>query len=280
MFYKTLAPGCIGHPEATFFGTAALAAQYGYRGYWFDAGKDLVGDPEETKKVLEKYHLIPAGFGLPVEYRGSEAAYLADMEKLPAYLDFAQAIGIKRCITWIIPSSEELSYEENFELHRRRLTPVAKMLKERNMLFGMEFLGPKKLRKGVKHEFIHSLDEMLKLCDAIGTGNVGILMDAWHWDMAEQKFSDFDKFTSPDQIVCAHVMDAPANVPAEEQEDLVRRLPGTTGIINIEAFFAGLKKVGYDGPVLVEPFEEFLKQIPLEDAIKVVAKSLSNVWPE
>ena len=167
-------------------------------------------------------------------------------------------------------------------------TPVAKvtnlvqtmeMLKEKGILFGLEFLGPKKLRKGVKHEFIHDLDGMLKLCDAIGTGNCGILMDAWHWDMAEQKFEDFDKFTSPDMIVCAHIMDAPANIPADEQDDIVRRLPGTTGIINIEAFFAGLKKVGYEGPVLVEPFEAFLSMIPLEESLKIVAQSFDRVWP-
>lgn len=279
MFYKTLAPGCIGHREAAFKDTAALAAQYGYRGYWFDAPKDFTGDPADTRALLEKYDLIPAGFGIPVEYRQDEATYQADMEKLPAYLDFAQAIGVKRCITWIIPFSDELTFEENFELHRRRLTPIAQMLKEKGILFGLEFLGPKKLRKGVKYEFIHDLDGMLKLCDAIGTGNCGILMDAWHWDMAEQKFEDFDKFTSPDMIVCAHIMDAPANIPADEQDDLVRRLPGTTGIINIEAFFAGLKKVGYEGPVLVEPFEAFLSMIPLEESLKIVAQSFDRVWP-
>jgi 2-keto-myo-inositol isomerase len=105
-------------------------------------------------------------------------------------------------------------------------------------------------------------------------------MDAWHWFMAGQKFEDFNKFTSPDQIVCAHIMDAPANVPAEEQEDLVRRLPGTTGIVPIEEFFAGLNKVGYEGPVLVEPFERFLSMIGFEEAVGIVKKSMDKVWPK
>lgn len=279
MFYKTLAPGCIGHREATFRETAALAARYGYKGYWFDAAADFTGDVRDTLALLEKHDLTPAGFGVPVEYRKDETTYRSDMKKLPAFLDYAEAIGIKRCITWIIPFSNELCYEKNFELHCKRLTPIAQMLKERGISFGLEFLGPKKLRKGVKYEFIHDLDGMLNLCNAIGTGNCGILMDAWHWDMAGQEFGDFDKFTSSDMIVCAHVMDAPANIPADEQEDTVRRLPGTTGIINIEAFFAGLKKVGYDGPVIVEPFEAFLSMIPLEESIRIVAQAFDRVWP-
>lgn len=279
MFYKTLAPGCIGHREISFKDAAEIAHRYGFQGYWFDATTDFVGDPEDTLALLKKYDLKAAGFGVPVNYRADEKQYQADMEKLPAYVDFAKKIGITRCITWIIPSHDRLTYTENFELHRRRLTPIAQMLKDAGISFGMEFLGPKKLRKNVPFEFIHDLDGMLELCDAIGTGNCGILMDAWHWDMAEQKFEDFDKFKSPAQIVCAHIMDAPANVPADEQEDIVRRLPGTTGIIHIDEFFAGLEKVGYDGPVLVEPFEHFLSLIPFERAVAIVKKSMDKVWP-
>lgn len=279
MFYKTLAPGCIGHGEIGFFDGAAVAHRHGFEGYWFDAVKDFTGDPAEVISALKQYDLKAAGFGLPVDYRSTEEKYLADMKKLPHYIDFAAKIGITRCITWIIPSHEHLTYTENFELHRRRLAPIAKMLKEVGIWFGLEFLGPKKLRKGVKYEFIHSLQGMLELCNAIGTGNCGILLDAWHWDMAEQKFEDFDLFSDPAQIVCAHIMDAPANIPAHEQEDIVRRLPGTTGIIRIEEFFAGLEKVGYDGPVLVEPFERFLAFIPFERAVAIVKKSMDKVWP-
>lgn len=278
MFYKTLAPGCIGH-GVRFVDAAALTAAHGFEGYWFGTG-DFSGDPAATVDLLHKHGLKPAGFGLPVEYRKGEKEYQEDMAKLPAYLDFAQKIGITRCITWIIPFHDRLTFSENFELHRRRLAPAAQMLKDHGMQFGLEFLGPKKLRKNVNFEFIHDLDGMLELCDAIGTGNCGILMDAWHWYMAEQKFEDFSKFTSPDQIVCAHIMDAPAGVPDDEQEDLVRRLPGTTGIIHIEEFFAGLKKVGYDGPVLVEPFEHFLSMIGFEEAVEITKKSMDRVWPK
>lgn len=279
MFYKTLAPGCIGHGEILFTDVAEMTKRYGFEGYWFDAARDFESDPFRTRALLDQYSLKPAGFALPVNYREDEAVYLTDCEKLDAYIDFSKKIGIKRCITWVIPAHDRLTYAENFELHRRRLTPIAKKLADAGILFGLEFLGPQKLRQGANFEFIHTLDGMLELCQAIGTDNCGILIDAWHWDMAGQKFEDYGKFDSPDKIVCAHIMDAPEGVPSCEQEDLVRRLPGTTGIIHIEEFFAGLQKVGYEGPVLVEPFENFLSQIGFEEAVRIVKKSMDRVWP-
>ena len=277
MFYKTLAPGCIGH-EVRFADAAEMTAACGFEGYWFSE-QDFSGDPAETADLLHQFHLKAAGFGLPVEYRRGEQEYREGMARLPAYLDFAQRIGIRRCITWILPAHDRLSFSENFELHCRRLTSVAQMLRDHGMLFGLEFIGPKTMRRNARYEFIHDLDGMLQLCDAIGSGNCGILMDAWHWHMAGQKFEDFSRFTRPEQIVCAHIMDAPANIPDDEQEDQVRRLPGTTGVIHIEEFFAGLKKAGFDGPVLVEPFERFLSMIDLEEAVRITKKAMDSVWP-
>ena len=279
MFYKAVAPGNIGH-GVKFLDAAELVARHGYEGFFFDADKDLSGSVSQTKELLAQYKLKPAGFGLPVEYRKGEKEYEEGMAKLPAYAKFAQEIGIKGCVTWIFPFHDRLTYSENFELHRRRLAPAAQLLKDHGINFGMEFLGPKKLRRNVKFEFVHDLDGMLELCDALGTGNCGILMDAWHWHMAGQTFEDFDKLAQPGKIVCVHVMDAPPNIPDEEQEDLVRRLPGATGVINIAEFFAGLRKANYDGPVMVEPFERFLSQVPFEESLKIVMKALNKVWPD
>ena len=40
-----------------------------------------------------------------------------------------------------------------------------------------------------------------------------------------------------------------------------------------------MKKAGYEGPVLVEPYEAFLSMIPLEESLKIVAQSFDRVWP-
>lgn len=277
--YKTLAPDCIGH-RVGLEESAPLAEKYGFDGIWFNIERDAQMPVEKTKEILERYHLKAAGFGLPVEYRKDEETYRKDMEKLEEYVQYAAACGIHRCITWIIPASDELTYEENFNLHRERLGAAAEILKKYDISLGLEFLGPPKLRAGKKYEFIHTLDQMLELCRAIGTGNMGILMDVWHWDMAGQTFEDFAKFPDESWVVCAHIMDAPAGIPREEQEDVVRALPGSTGVLRIGEFFEGLKNMGYTGPVLAEPFVKELGEMEFEKAVAVVSEAIDKVWPK
>ena len=276
---KTLACGCIGHP-LSFAEAAEAAARCGFEGYWFDIVKDSMTPAQETKALLRRHHLTGEGFGLPVNFREEEDTYRRDMEQLPLYVDYARQIGLTRCVTWVLPASDTLSFDENFERHRRRLAPAARMLGDHGIRLGLEFLGPTRLRDGHRFPFIHTLPGMLSLCEAIGTGNCGILADVWHWDLAGQTFEDFRLFTHPDQIVCAHIMDAPAGVPPEDQDDHFRGMPGSTGVLRMAEFFRGLSQVGYDGPVVAEPFQPFLAALPFEEALALTMASINRVWPE
>ncbi len=49
--------------------------------------------------------------------------------------------------------------------------------------------------------------------------------------------------------------------------DVIRALPGSTGILRIDEFFEGLKNMGYTGPVLAEPFVEELGKMKFEEAV-------------
>ena len=276
--YKAVSPGNIGHGIS--FETAAKAsAKYKFEGYWFDIVGDSALPVEETKALLLETGLKAAGFGLPLEFRKDQALFDADFTKFEHYVRYAAEIGAKRCATWILPFSDTYTYEENFALHRDRLKKCCEVLKAYDMVLGMEFVGPPKLRKGVKYEFIHNLDQMLSLCEAISTGNTGLLLDVWHWDLAGQKKEDFLKITN-EQVVLVHINDAPEGVPAEEQEDLIRKLPGETGVLRIGEFFGGLQSIGYDGPVLVEPFEPKLSEMSYDNALFTVMESINRVWPK
>jgi len=277
--YKTLAPDCIGH-SVTLMESAPIADKYGFEGIWFDIERESKLPLEQTKALLKKYQLKAAGIALPVEYRKDENTYQADMDKLEGYAKYAKECGITRCITWILPSSETLTYEENFELHKVRLTKAADVLKKYDISLGLEFIGPQKMRTGVKYEFIHTLEQMIDLCNAIGTGNMGILLDVWHWDLAGQSYDDFNKLPNEKWVVCAHIMDAPAGIAEEDQEDIVRALPGSTGILRIDEFFKGLMELGYTGPVLAEPFVKELGEMSFEEAVAIVKKSIDQVWPK
>lgn len=278
--YKAFSSGLLGFRDRSLQDDIPPAKKYGYAGLNFDMAREGGGDAGRAKALLEEAGLVSGGFGLPVDYRTTAEAFEEDMAKLPAYCQFAQKTGSDRCITWIIPWSDTLDYKANFELHKTRLTRVAKTLAEYGIRFGIEFVGPPRERAGKKYGFIHDLDGLMELLTAIGTDNLGILMDVWHWDMAGQTFEDFKKIPSQEWVVMAHINDAPAGVPVEQQQDLVRELPGATGVLRIEEFMRGLTGMGYDGPVYVEPFNEPLKALPFEEAVKTAKAAMDKVWPK
>ena len=278
MMYKTIAPGAIGH-GMTFKDAAETAANRGFEGYWFEIGQDAALPVEATKALLAKTGLRAAGFNLPVNFRGELSAFEEDFCKLKIYARYAAEIGATRCATWISPCSDTYSFEQNYALHRDRLRRCCEVLGDFGITLGLEFISPPKIRKDAKHVFLHSLEPMLKLCADMNVDNAGLLLDAWHWDMAKLTRADFAKFTGK-QVALVHINDAPAYIPWEEQEDLMRRLPGETGVLRIAEFFDGLKSIGYDGPVMVEPFVPILAKMPFDKACETVMASINKVWPK
>jgi sugar phosphate isomerase/epimerase len=119
---------------------------------------------------------------------------------------------------------------------------------------------------------------MMNLAEAIGTGNVGLLLDAWHLYTSGGSIDDLDKIGNQD-IVTVHVNDAPDGVALDEQVDNVRCLPMETGVIDLPGFMKKLAELGYDGPVTPEPFSARVNAIedPLE-AARLTASHMDKMW--
>ena len=278
MFYKAIQPGAIGH-SVQFLYAAAVCKEIGYEGYWFDAGQDFKADLSQTKDLLAQTGLKAAGFGLPLDFRRDLAAFEEGLLNLPVKARYARELGITGCATWILPFHDTLDFEENYALHMERLRLVCEVLQDEGIRLGLEFVAPETMRKGKAHPFIHTLGGILNLCDDIDVNSCGVLLDAYHWHLAGQPLEDFSRLMGQD-VVCAHVMDAPAGVPDEDQLDNVRCLPGATGVLNLAEFFAGLSSLAYDGPVVVEPFEPRLARLPFKEAAREVMGALEKVWPK
>jgi len=277
--YKGFSAGLIGFGEKSLEEYAPVAAKLGYEGVDFNLAAEYSKGAGYVREYLDKYKLKLGGFVLPVDIHAEKNKYDEDLKALPEYCKFAADTGNLRCIMWVLPFSDTLSYSENFEFHRKRFGECARILEEYGIRLGLEFIGPATLRKGHKFEFIHSLDGLLELNSAIGCPNMGLLIDTFHWDLAGQKPEDFKKIPSKEYIVLAHINDAAAGVPLDEQIDSVRELPGATNVLNIEAFMKGLVSVGYDGPVYVEPFNEALKAMSFEHAAEKTKAAMDSVWP-
>jgi sugar phosphate isomerase/epimerase len=279
--YKCFSSGHLGFPDKSVQDNIPLVVKYSYEGIYFDIKREAGAfSPAEFTELLAENKLKNGGFGLPVEFRKTREIYEADLQALRTYCEFAKKTGTTRCITWIMPFSDTLDYNSNFLQHKERLTLAAKILEENGIRFGLEFVGPPSLRRGKAHEFIHDLDGLMELLDAIGTSNLGYLLDVYHWDLAGQVFEDFKKIPGPEWIVMAHINDAPRGLSAEEQLDQSRELPGATGVLRIDEFIKGLQNLKYDGPVSVEPFYAPLKSMSFDEAVKTAKLSMDKVWPQ
>ncbi|NQT89506.1 sugar phosphate isomerase/epimerase, partial [bacterium] len=236
--YKNLSPGAVGI-RGSFEAIAALAARVGFQGIDLDVGLAAArleaGDLDSMKTVFADKGLVPGGFGLPVDFRKDDATFEAGLAGLPRLAEAAAAMDCRRCMTWILPGSDDLTFEENFDVHRRRLGACAGILKENGIALGLEFVGPKTARDSRTHEFIWTLPGMLQLGDAIGTGNIGLLLDCWHWYTSEGTVEEL-RALRPEQVVYVHVNDAPDWVPIDEHVDNERAMPGETDVIDIAGF--------------------------------------------
>jgi sugar phosphate isomerase/epimerase len=257
---------------------ARLAARLGFKGVHVNLPDDLEAGPQRVRALLQELGLAPAGFGLPVNFRGDEQTFRRDFALLEARVAAAAAAGFDRCSSYVFSWSDELDFASNFELHRRRLGECARVLAAHGARLGLEFLGPKTLRDGHRHEFIHTLPGMLELADAIGTGNVGLLLDAWHWYHARHTLDDI-RSCRESQIVTVHVNDAPAGISMDQQMDTIRCLPAESGVIDLTGFMGALAAIQYSGPIIVEPFSERLKKMQPEEALVATMASLDAIWP-
>jgi sugar phosphate isomerase/epimerase len=274
--YKALNLGAIG-VRVNFEQAVELAGKYGFKGLYFSPARVVEMGVAKAKALLENHYVKPAGFGLPVNFRRDEERFRNDLGRLPQLADAAAQIGCPRCSTWIMPASNDVPFKENFELHRRRLAEVARVLGRYKIRFGLEFVGPKTSRESRKHEFIYNAAGMLELCKAIGTDNMGLLLDCWHWYTSGGTTKDFDKWNK-NTVVDVHVNDAPKGIPVDKQRDNRRAMPGETGVIDIKGFLRGLKRIGYDGPVMAEPFSERVRKMKPEQAVRATKESLDKIW--
>jgi sugar phosphate isomerase/epimerase len=215
--------------------------------------------------------------GLSVDFRGSDAVFQKGMKDLPRTAQGLKRAGVTRVATWLSPSHASLTYVANFRQHARRLREVARVLADHGQRLGLEYVGPKTSWTAGRFPFLHTMAEMKDLIAEINQPNVGFLIDSWHWYTAGESQSDLLTLRNRD-VVCVHLNDAPAGIPVDRQMDLKRELPCATGVIDLKSFFTALLKMGYDGPVVIEPFSQSLRAMPAEKAVETTAAAMKKAF--
>jgi sugar phosphate isomerase/epimerase len=257
-----------------------FAARHGFESVGSDMaalGRMGPGEIAAVRDQLGAKGLKWGAAGLPVEFRQDEARFQKDLGELGKAAAAWQEAGGSRVGTWIMPNHDSLTYLQNFRQHVERLREVAAVLNDHGLRLGLEYVGPKTMWTAKRYPFVHCMAEMKDLLDAIDFSNVGFVLDSWHWYTAQETEADLLTLTN-DQVVAVDLNDAPEGLGVEQQVDSKRRLPVDTGVIDVRTFLRALVKIGYDGPVRAEPFDETLRALPPEEALSRTAKAMKAAF--
>ena len=280
--YKSLNAEAIGIKNKTLPELVALAATTGFAGVDFSIREaKAYADAHSVAALRDLFAtqaIKPAQWGLPVN--GTQNEWNVDQAELKTLAGLAAAIGSTRCATWCPSWSDTRDLEVNRAFHVKQLRPVAQILADHGISLGLEFLGPKTLLDGHKFAFIRTMSGMLGMAEEIGTGNVGLLLDAWHLYTSGGTLADLLKLKAAD-VVHVHINDAPGDIAADDVQDTVRFLPLETGVIDLAGFMKTLAAIGYDGPVVTEPFNARINNIAAQDPVAAaheVSAAMSKLW--
>ncbi|MGH9493959.1 MAG: sugar phosphate isomerase/epimerase family protein [Candidatus Sulfotelmatobacter sp.] len=278
-FYPILSLGRIGF-HASFPESVELASKYGFEGLDPDSAYLSLLDESALHKLLDdlqKRNLKFGAAGLPVEFRKDAETFSSDLKKLPDAAEILQRASIRRVSTWIMPCSDELTYLQNFRQHAERLRLCTQVLADHGQKLGLEYVAPRTLWRSEKHPFIHTMSEMKELMVAIGTDNLGIQLDSWHWFNAQETPQDILTLRGQD-VVTVDLNDAPAGLTLDQYQDGSRELPAATGVIPVKQFLDALVEIGYDGPIQAEPFNAALRALPIGEACAKTSDAMKKAF--
>ncbi|TVX97394.1 sugar phosphate isomerase/epimerase family protein [Cohnella terricola] len=233
------------------------AAEYGFQAVEADAGH-LIGKYglEGAADLLKTNGIALANMSLNVEWRGTEEQFRAGLVALASEAKASASLGCLTCSTYILPSTDQPSAAFTVAAVRR-LRQIASVLDAYGMRFALEFVGSHHLRTLFRNPFIYTMEDTLQLIDAIGSANVGMLLDSYHWYTNGLGREDIEKL-SPHQVVYVHINDA-KDAPIEQLLDNDRLYPGE-GVIDLLGFLQSLRTIGYKGVVA----QEVIQRQPVE----------------
>ena len=275
-FFTAFVPGSLGI-KADQAKAMSLASAHG-----FDAVQPFPGDLLRDGlhvhlEALQRHGLRWAAAGLPVESRKDDKSFEEGLRALPQAAGVLQRAGADRVGTWLRPSSNELTYLQNFKRTAVRLRRVAHVLREHGLRLGLEYVGTKRNWTAGRHSAVHTMAGTKDLIAEIGMPNIGFVLDSWHWWTSRESSDDIRTLAGRD-VISADLNDAPSGIALEEQYDNQRELPLATGVINVRDFLQALVDIGYDGPIRAEPFNKALNARDDADACHLSIEALNKAF--
>lgn len=238
------------HGQVTLFANilsdVRIAKEAGYKALevhtdkltrFLDAGRSA----EELKTALKQAGIQAAAIdiigGIEVTDKEGRDKLFVETERLCAV---AEIIGAPTVQVNAFSALDGLGIQENIDITAINLKEIADIGKSHGIRFQIE---------GAAWTPIHTLEDCLKLIDATGRGNVGLVIDFWHfWASRGAEPEDIAKLDA-DLIYGVHVSDGyrpGVGEPWVDETELRGVLPGD-GAIPVKEWMDAVKATGFDG---------------------------------
>ena len=268
--------GHIGHIVNDFEKICYLANKYQFEGINIDLTVLNSLTIPECKQLLSKFNLKPASFGIPLDLFGSQKEFDKNLPKFKLQAKQAQEIGCNLTLCYLPPFADDLNFNDLFIQTSHRLRELKPILEKDDIKIGFEFIGPTETRRSTKYDFIHTIDGTRALIASAGLyGYGGFKLDVHHWQNSGASLLDIHHLDL-EYILYVELNDGLPGYNIFTIPEFERELPFTTGVTKVEEFLKALHQKGYQGPVCVEPWNQTIQNMPLEDAVKTVKESLDH----
>ena len=253
--FANLCPHTIGLEALSLEELVELAARCGFEGVDFPTGEaDSTEKARRAADLLSDKGLRWGLFYLPCDFSSADEQLATEgLERLEQIAPIAAAAGCTRTYNHVWPGSNDCEYDENRRRHVERFSRVVDVLRPHGIRLGIEFIGAKTLRDTFEHPFMYTLPEAAEFARELG-GGAGVVLDTFHLYTSGGSAEDVAEHLTGDLVVNVHVNDAAAGRSREEQMDLERQMPMTSGLVDSAGVLRELNALGYDGPAICEPF--------------------------
>lgn len=102
--------------------------------------------------------------------------------------------------------------------------------------------------------FINTAEEGVRYCKDVGTGNMAVHLDCFHMIREETSYTKAVETCGKEYLGYVHVCENNRGIPG-------------TGLVPFKEFFIALKKVGYEGPCVIESFDPSFEELNANCAI-------------
>jgi len=249
-----------------------IAHDAGFHHTAFDISGAMEYDEKHGASAAADYlkglDLVPDGWGgapgimLPAdEYKAGLPAF----EKLCAYAAGFRHGNVLGLMVFT-PNRWPLPVDEAMDRAVHNFSALADTAARHGVVISIEFCGPD-LMPDQPHPFVTGVEGAMRIVDAAGKDNLGVLVDSYHLYCAGEEPEAIDRLAKG-KVFAAHINDSP---PGDHSNftDAERVMPGD-GILPLVDFIKHLDAAGYSGIV---PCELFNPDIRRGDPVEVARES-------